>query len=823
MASFRPTSPLLLCLPVAFLQAQAPPSAPVVSLRGVVNAYSQVPAPSRVAQGGIVWINGLNFGPPGGAKATGTPLPTELAGIKVLVNNREAPIFSVTPSRIEAQIPWETQQGSAVIVVRKGEASSRPARINVIALDPAIRSAADAGFGEAASTSDGDALTIKAIGLGLTNPRSVTGETGGSDQTLANPVRAFIGGLAAPVSVAPSTDRPGEFDVRIGVPSGAQAGDLLNITVGPGATPANPRRLYRVAANPSFQYLAVPAEVATDIRALAASDLRGSFALAASARSAEGCYKAYRIDFEAKKFSTAEPCVTTGNRNQANPFTAAIEGSAIAALLGPPEGEIPNGVSSKMAVFSPAESAPMMADLPSLALNLTSQGGSFRAGLTGTNPPAVLIDAVTAEVTAAAAGGAGVGGGGLPGGAGGGGGAGCLNVNVTVDLGDGFNKIMSCSQVGQTFVSVITDDENAPKKAKIAILNAQGQVQNSLDFPAGLLPVVLPAVQIQLPPGVVLPPGGAANALFSRIRVPSIVDTNTVYVVGRAASDPTRDTLVALTGQQLATIPFPAGWFAASCTPQLRIFSLDLARQIGFAATKTAEKDNKPNCPAYGLLLLNRDTRAVSISESLGRDGYNAASQAGDLADFIYTVSTNPQRVNVAESLYVLDGTNGSSFRLDLPPGVAGFGAIREELSLLALLAPANATATGNGDAGLAVFDIESASARLLPTPEGFANVQILAIFDATRKVIARGNRAANAGSSLLVYDLVTSDLYMPPNPEGCAFVGTAPAAGGAGGGGGAQQQAVNLLAANPKSNSVIAGCFGANRQLVGFVHLKSN
>ena len=471
-----------------------------------------------------------------------------------------------------------------------------------------------------------------------------------------------------------------------------------------------------------------------------------------------------------------------------------------------------------MAVFTAGDSSSMKAELPSLATNLASQGGNFRAALSGTNPAAVVVDAVTAEVIPAAAGGAG--GGGAGGILGGGAAVGCLNPNVTVDLGDGLNKIMSCSQQGQNFVSVIADDENTPKKAKIALLNAQGQVQSSVDFPPGLLPVVLPAAQVQLPPGVVLPPGGGVNAFLNRIRVPSIVDANTVYIVARAIADATSDTLVALTGQQATTIPFPVGWFAASCSPQLRIFSLDLARQIGFPATKTAEKDNKPNCPAYGLLLLNRDTRAVSISESPGRDGYNASSQAGDLADFIYTVSTNLQRVNVAESLYVLDGTNGSSFRLDLPPGVAGFGAIREEPLLLALLAPANATATGNGDAGLAVFDIESASARLLPTPEGFANVQILAIFDTTRKVIARGNRAANAGSSLLVYDLVSGDLYLPPNPEGCAFVGTVPAAGGGGGG---AQQALNLLAANPKANSVIAGCFGANRQLVGFVNLKSN
>jgi uncharacterized protein (TIGR03437 family) len=814
--------PRLLAIPVALpllLSAQAPPTAPVVSLRGVVNAYSQLPAPSRIAPGGIIWINGLNLGPVEGAKASGSPLPTELGGIRVLIANREAPLFSASPNRIEAQVPWETPAGSVAVVVRKGEASSRPARINVVPLDPAIRAASAAGFGEAASTIDGDAITLQATGLGLTNPRSVSGEVGSSDQVLVNPLRAFIGGLAAPVSVAPSMDRPGEFDVRITVPSAAQPGDLVNLTVGPGATPATPRRLYRAAATLSLQYLDVPAAAAADILALAASDLRGSFGMAAGARAADGCYRAYRIDFDAKRFSTAEPCVTVGNRNQVNPFTQAMEGAAIAALLGPPDGELPNGVSSKMAVFNPAEETVMRAELPSLALNITSQGGNFRAGLTGTNPPAVLVDAATAEVTPVAAGGGGTPGG--PGMGGGGGGVGCLNPAVTIDLGEGLNKILSCSQVGQVFLSVITDDENAPKKAKIAALNAQGQVQNSVDFPVGLLPVVLPAIQIQVPPGGVAPPGGGGlNALAARIRVPSIVDGNVVYIVARAASDASRDTLLAVSGQQqaIAQIPFPAGWFAASCTPQLRIFSLDLARQIGFPASKIAEKDNKQNCPAYGLLLLNRDTRAVSISESPGRDGFNAASQAGDLSDFIYTVSTNPQRPGVAESLYVLDGTNGSSFRLDLPTGVSGFGAVREEQSLLSLIAPANASATGNGDAGLAIFDIESASARLLPTPEGFNAVQILAIFDTTRKIVARGTRPGNSGSALLVYDLVSGDLAMPPNPEGCAFVGTAPAAAPGGG-----QQAVNLLAVSPKANSILAGCFGANRQLAGFVLLKSN
>ena len=800
------------------LSAQAP-SAPVVTSRGVLNAFSQIPAPSRVAQGGIIWINGLNLGPAEGAKASGVPLPTELGGIKVMINNREAPIFSVSLNRIEAQVPWEVAVGSATVIVRRGESSSRAARINVVAVDPAIRSNNDLGYGEAAATIDTDSITVKAIGLGLTNPRSVTGEAGGSDQTLVNPVRAFVGGVPTPVTVTPSSDRPGEFDVRITVPKQAEAGDVLNLLIGAGGTVATPRRLYRAAATPTFKYLPIPAAVGADIRAMSGSDLRSGFAMAAGVRTAEGCYAAYRIDFNAMQFASAEACVTTGNRNQANPFTAAIEGASIAALLGPPAGELPNGVSAKMAVFNPADAAVMKADLPSLATNLTSQGGNFRAGLTGTNPAAVIVDAATAEVTTAPAGGGG--GGAVPGFGGGGANAGCLNPALTIDLGEGLNKILSCSLVGQNFFSVVGDDENAPTKARLAMMNAAGVVQSSLDFPAGLLPVVLPALQIQVPPGGV-GGGGAGQALVNRIRVPTFVDANTLYTVARAGAGATRDTLVAFAGQQVTATPFPDGWFAASCTPQLRILTLDLARQIGFPAAKTAEKENKTNCLAYGFLLLNRDTRALSISESPGRDGFNAASQAGDLSDFIYTVSSNPQRVNVAESLYILDGTNGSSFRLDLPAGVSGFGQLREEQSLLALLAPANATANGNGDAGIAVFDIESASARLLPTPDGFAAVTILTIFDTTRKVLARGTRTGNTGSALLVYDLVSGDLYMPPNPDGCAFVGTTPAVAGGGGGAG-QQQAVNLLAASAKANSVIAGCFDSNRRLTGFVYLKSN
>src|ERR1043165_1034361 len=89
---------------VALLQAQAP-TAPVISARGVTNFFTQEPAPGTVAQGGLVQITGLNLGPPEGATASGTPWPTRLGDVQVMLGGRPAPLYSVSPGTIIAQVP----------------------------------------------------------------------------------------------------------------------------------------------------------------------------------------------------------------------------------------------------------------------------------------------------------------------------------------------------------------------------------------------------------------------------------------------------------------------------------------------------------------------------------------------------------------------------------------------------------------------------------------------------------------------------------------------------------------------------------------------
>ena len=96
---------------------------------------TQEPAPSSVAPGGLIWINGLNFG--------------SAADTQVLVNGAEARVLSAGAGRIVAQVPAETAPGLAEVVVQRGSARSRAARILVELVVPSVRALNDGGYGEA--------------------------------------------------------------------------------------------------------------------------------------------------------------------------------------------------------------------------------------------------------------------------------------------------------------------------------------------------------------------------------------------------------------------------------------------------------------------------------------------------------------------------------------------------------------------------------------------------------------------------------------------------------------------------------------------------
>ena len=137
---------LLALVCVTALRAQAP-TAPVISARGVTNFFTEEPAPGTVALGGLVEISGLNLGPPEGATASATPWPTKLGDVQVVLGGRLAPLYSISPGTIIAQVPPNANTGLVDVVVRRSTGNSAPAHVIVNPLDPAVRTAKDQGYG----------------------------------------------------------------------------------------------------------------------------------------------------------------------------------------------------------------------------------------------------------------------------------------------------------------------------------------------------------------------------------------------------------------------------------------------------------------------------------------------------------------------------------------------------------------------------------------------------------------------------------------------------------------------------------------------------
>lgn len=97
--------------------------------------------------------------------ATSTPLPTELAGTRVSVKDsvgieRDAPLFFVSPTQVNFQIPPGTAPGLADVTVFSGFGSSSSGTMQIANVAPGIFAANSTGKGLAAAV----ALRVKADG-----------------------------------------------------------------------------------------------------------------------------------------------------------------------------------------------------------------------------------------------------------------------------------------------------------------------------------------------------------------------------------------------------------------------------------------------------------------------------------------------------------------------------------------------------------------------------------------------------------------------------------------------------------------------------------
>jgi len=203
---------------------------------------------SPAAPGGLVSIYGVQLSPTNLATSQ-IPLPTALASSCLTVNGQAMPLLFVSPSQINAQMPFQAFGNVTVIVYTPGGVSNN-FYLTVPPTAPAVFLSAVAGpeidlptvfrasTGLLVTSSDpihrGDTITIYLTGMGAVSPLVTNGYPGPLNplaQALAFPT-VEIGG--APLSVLYAGLAPGEvgvYQINATVPPDAPEGLSLPLTI----------------------------------------------------------------------------------------------------------------------------------------------------------------------------------------------------------------------------------------------------------------------------------------------------------------------------------------------------------------------------------------------------------------------------------------------------------------------------------------------------------------------------------------------------------------------------------------------------------------
>jgi uncharacterized protein (TIGR03437 family) len=216
---------------------------PVISANGVVNG-SSFAIGLGVAPGGLAAIFGADFASSNTAAGT-VPLPTILGKTSVTFNGVPAPLFFVSPTQINAQVPFSIPPGTTTVEVTYSGTSSAVQTIDMGVFSPGIFILDQAGtaaiFDAVAFTTitgsspahSGQAVAIYATGLGPVSPVGVSGAAAPAASTTTRPI-VTIGGVPGNIlysGMAPTLVSIYQIDVT--VPAGLSAGNqLVQIDIG---------------------------------------------------------------------------------------------------------------------------------------------------------------------------------------------------------------------------------------------------------------------------------------------------------------------------------------------------------------------------------------------------------------------------------------------------------------------------------------------------------------------------------------------------------------------------------------------------------------
>ena len=231
-----------------------PIPAPAITSTGFVNSATfGLTGTKGVAPGSIATLFGVQMSL-GVASASTTPLPTSLGGTTISFGSVASPMFYVSPTQLNLQVPWETPVGSVNVSLSVGQQTSS-ATVGVVAYAPGIYTLNASGSGQGVITNldyswaapagsipgvtakpatPGGYIVIYCTGLGPVDAPPPTGVGGPGippTTTTTTPV-VTIGGVAGTVQFAGLTPGAiGLYQINVQLPGNVPTGDSVPVSV----------------------------------------------------------------------------------------------------------------------------------------------------------------------------------------------------------------------------------------------------------------------------------------------------------------------------------------------------------------------------------------------------------------------------------------------------------------------------------------------------------------------------------------------------------------------------------------------------------------
>ncbi len=226
------------------------PAVPAINAGGIVSAASSSPA---VSPGSIASVYGtffLNMS----LVATTLPLPANLDGLSLQLGSTAAPLFYVSYSQLNIQIPWElagSTQSSAILTV--GGIASPAQSITVTAYAPGLFATNGAGQGAILDASyklvdasnpahAGSTVLLYCTGLGPVTHQPATGAASPFNPIAATTATPSVSIGGAPATVAFSGLAPGLvglYQINAIIPAASPKGNAVPVSIAIGGASSN--------------------------------------------------------------------------------------------------------------------------------------------------------------------------------------------------------------------------------------------------------------------------------------------------------------------------------------------------------------------------------------------------------------------------------------------------------------------------------------------------------------------------------------------------------------------------------------------------------